>query len=239
MGIIVPIGGGDTLTGGTIKIDKNIIRMTGKKNPRMLYISTASDMEPRVSTPMIAHFRDLGCEMSKLNLILDDYTDEEIRNMVLDQDVIYVGGGDTIRLFHVFRSMKMDKYLHEAYEKGVILSGVSAGAQIWFTYGHSDSRSYYTHDWQYARVPCLGFVRGILSPHFSESRKILMDKMYEEGETLPGVGLDNGTALVIRDGVATPIRDDPEAKVRIYRHTEGGYEVCEPADREKFEMEVQ
>lgn len=236
MGIICAIGGGNTAAGETIKIDKNLIRMSGKKHPKLLYISTASDLEPKVSKPMITHFRDLGCEVSHLNLILDDFSDDEIHDMVVNTDIIYVGGGDTIRLYHVFRSMHVDKYLREAYEKGVILSGVSAGAQIWFTYGHSDSKSYYTHDWQYSKVRGLNFVPGIVSPHFAEHRKVLFDKMYEEGESYPGIAIDNGAAVVIRDGVGTPIRGIPDAKVRIYYPTATGYKVIEPADGEKFDL---
>ena len=236
MGIIVAIGGGETEKGETIKIDKNIMRMSGKKNPRLLYISTASDQEPKCSAPMIAHFKDLGCVVSHLNLILDDYTDEEIHRMILDEDIIYVGGGDTIRLYHVFRSLHVDRYLREAYDKGVILSGASAGAMIWFSYGHTDSRAYYTKDWQYCRIPCLGFVKALLSPHFAPHRKVLMDKMYEEGESFPGVALENRTCLVIRDGIATPYRDDPNAKVHIYYPTASGYRIWNPEDGEKFDL---
>ena len=236
MGIIVAIGGGETEAGETIKIDRNIIRMSGRSDPRLLYISTASEMEPKCSAPMIAHFTSLGCRVSHLNLILDNYTDEEIHGMILDQDIIYVGGGDTIRLYHVFRSLGVDKYLYEAYDRGVILSGASAGAMIWFSYGHTDSLAYYTKDWHYTRIPCLGFVRALLSPHFAPHRKVLMDKMYEEGESFPGVALENRTCLVIRDGVATPYRDDPNARVHIYYPTADGYRIWNPADGEKFDL---
>ena len=236
MGIIVAIGGGETTAGETVKIDRNIMRMSGKTEPRLLYISTASDLEPNVSAPMITHFTDLGCKVSHLNLILDDFTDDEIRSMIFSQDIIYVGGGDTIRLYHVFRSLGVDKYLREAHDRGIILSGASAGAMIWFSYGHTDSRSYYTKKWSYARIPCLGFVRALLSPHFAPHRKVLMDKMYEEGESFPGIGLENRTSLVIRDGVATTYRDDPEAKVHVYYPTASGYRIYYPQDGEKFEI---
>ena len=237
MGTIVAVGGGNIPAGETSKIDKTIIWLSGKKNPRLLYISTASDREPKVSTPMIAHFSDMGCDVSHLNLIIDSFTDDEIHKMIVDADIIYIGGGDTIRLYHVFRSTGVDRYLREAYDRGVILSGVSAGAMIWFSYGHTDSLAYYMSDWKYKRIPCLGYIPAILSPHFNDNRKKLLAELYEQGESFPALGLEDRTAMVFRDGVGTVIRDVPEANAYIYYPTaKGEVKIVVPAEGEKFDF---
>ena len=58
--------------------------------------------------------------------------------MILDADIIYVGGGDTVRMMEKWKEYNVNSYLKEAYEKGVVLSGISAGSICWFEFGHSD-----------------------------------------------------------------------------------------------------
>lgn len=77
--------------------------------------------------------------MESLCLITKQYTDEEIKNSILNADIIYVGGGDTLRMIKKWKAYKVDLYLKEAYEKGIVLSGISAGSICWFEFGHSDS----------------------------------------------------------------------------------------------------
>ena len=237
MGTIVAIGGGNVAAGETIKIDKTLRWLTGKKKPTMLFISTASPNEPRYSQSMIHHFSAMGFTVSHLNLILDSYADAEIRSMIVDSDIVYIGGGDSIRLYHVFRSMKIDCYLREAYDKGVILAGISAGAMIWFSYGHTDSLSFYTKDWSYSRFGCLGYIRALFSPHCSGERRADLDRMYKSGESFPGVALEDRTAMVYRDGVCTVIREDEGVNGYVYYPTaDGSYRVRIPQEKENFDL---
>ena len=80
-----------------------------------------------------------------------------------EQDIIFVGGGNTKSMLAVWREWKLDEILHKAYNKGTIMSGVSAGAICWFEKGITDS-------WKdrQAVLPCLGFVKGICCPHYDE-----------------------------------------------------------------------
>ncbi len=237
MGTIVAIGGGNVAAGETIKTDKTLKWLTGKKDPRMLFISTASPAEPRYSQSMIHHFSAMGFKVSHLNLILDSFDDTEIRSMIVDSDIVYIGGGDSIRLFHVLRSMRVDSYLREAYEKGVILAGISAGAMIWFSYGHTDSLSFYTKDWSYSRFGCLGYIKALFSPHCSGERRADLDRMYAAGESFPGVALEDRTAMVFRDGVCTLIREDPEVNGYVYYPTaSGSFRVHIPKEKESFDL---
>ncbi len=237
MGTIVAIGGGNVAAGETIKIDKTLKWLSGKKKPRLLFISTASPAEPRYSQSMIHHFSAMGCEVSHLNLILDGFAPVEIRSMIVDSDIVYIGGGDSIRLYHVFRSMNVDSYLREAYDKGVILAGISAGAMIWFSYGHTDSLSFYTKDWSYSRFAYLGYIKALFSPHCSGERRADLDTMYSSGESFPGVALEDRTAMVYRDGVCTVIRETPEVNGYVYYPTaDGSFKVHVPGEKENFDL---
>ena len=238
MGAIVLVGGGDHENGETLAIDKKIIELSGKENPKLLYISTASDSEPQYSEQMTSYFTSLGTKTEKLSLILDNYSAEEIRNKILSSDIIYVGGGDTIRLVYFWKALGVDKYLAEAYEKGIVLSGVSAGSQCWCNFGHTDSLSYYIRDWDFTRFPCLGFVPAVVSPHFSEKRRQSLTKWLENGETETCVALENGTALIYADNKASIVRGIPEANAHIYYPLGGGkYKEIIPRDGEFFSLD--
>lgn len=81
----------------------------------------------------------LGCNIDTLFLIYNDITEYEIQEKILWSNVIYVGGGDTVKMMDIWRDKKIDKYLKKAYENNIIFSVVSAGSICWFTKGHSDS----------------------------------------------------------------------------------------------------
>ncbi|NMB44205.1 MAG: type 1 glutamine amidotransferase-like domain-containing protein, partial [Clostridiales bacterium] len=87
-------------------------------------------------------FGELGCIVDALCLISNTYEDKEIYDKIISSDIIYVGGGDTARMMEKWREYKLDVYLVEAYNKGIVLSGLSAGSICWFMFGHSDSDSF-------------------------------------------------------------------------------------------------
>ncbi|MFC1953334.1 Type 1 glutamine amidotransferase-like domain-containing protein [Chloroflexota bacterium] len=151
MGKIVAIGGGEIGRQGypveTTGIDKEIIRLSGVVNPRLLFIPTAtSDAESYVEA-VHKHFgEDLGCTIDTLYLVKEKPGISEIRDKVLNANIIYVGGGNTLKMLKIWRNLGVDKILHEAYERNIVLSGLSAGAICWFRYGSSDSRKFANPD---------------------------------------------------------------------------------------------
>ena len=102
----------------------------------------------------------MGCKTSHIDFFKRTIKLEEHIN---EQDIIYVGGGNTKSMLAVWREWKLDEILHKAYINGTIMSGVSAGAICWFEKGITDSWK----DHQ-AIIPCLGFVKGICCPHYDE-----------------------------------------------------------------------
>jgi len=144
---IVAIGGGEIgrpeHSIETLKIDREIIRLSGKKQPKFLFIPTASiDAGDYVKVVNSYFGKKLGCAIDVLYLVNRKTSYQEIKNKILNSDIIYVGGGNTLKMLKLWRKLGVDKILAVAYKKGIVLSGVSAGAICWFKYGHSDSEKF-------------------------------------------------------------------------------------------------
>jgi len=141
---IVAIGGGEIKTRGTAAIGREIIRLSHKKNPRRLFIPTASSDSERYWKHVQEYFGNfLKCKTDVLFLIKEQPSKERIRRQISSADIIYVGGGNTLQMMRIWRRLGVDKLLISAYENGTVLSGISAGAICWFDSGHSDSMSFY------------------------------------------------------------------------------------------------
>ena len=204
--VVVAIGGGEIRTRGTTRIDREIIRLARKKNPRLLFIPTASSDSERYWQRAQKHFGQfLKCRTDVLFLLKDRPFKKEIRRKIRSADIIYVGGGNTLLMMRVWRRMGMDKLLKRAYERGTVLSGISAGAICWFDSGHSDSMSFYSpKKWKYINVRGLGLIKGIHCPHYnSMTRGIPRRKHFRKmiGKTGgSGIAIENNCAIVFVDG---------------------------------------
>ncbi len=122
--------------------------------------------------------------------------------MIAAADIVYVGGGNTLRMMKLWRRRGVDRMLMKAAADGTVLAGVSAGAICWCTAGVSDSRSFNAHDgtWPYIAVRGLGLINVLLSPHHDGDpgrgnglRRLVRTKR------LVGVGLDDCAALELVD----------------------------------------
>lgn len=224
MKTIVAIGGGEIGRPGypveTTKIDQEIIRLTGKKNPRLLFIPTASSDSAGYIETVKKHFgQRLGCKVDTLLLIQEKLTYRQIQNKVLSSDIVYVGGGNTLKMLKVWRKHKLDKILRLAYRKGIILSGLSAGAICWFRFGSSDFISLGKKmKTVYSRINGLNFFPLTVSPHHlrERDRKKALIKIMKK---TPGVGiaLDDYSALEIIDNSFRIITSKPQARVhKVY-----------------------
>jgi dipeptidase E len=170
-GAIIAIGGGEIRRGGTPAIDREIVRLARKKKPKLLFIPTASSDAPLYCKRIQQHFGDLlKCKVESLLLLKNPPSRQRIRKQILSADIIYVGGGNTLMMMRLWRRLGVDKALKQAYEKGVVLSGISAGSICWFDSGHSDSMSFYNpRKWKYINVKGLGLIHGTHCPHYDGS----------------------------------------------------------------------
>jgi len=190
---IIAIGGGEIGRPGfpveTTKIDKEIIKLSGKKNPRLLFIPTASQDAERYIEMVKKHFgKKLGCKVDILYLIKNKLSRKEIAKKILSSDIVYVGGGNTLRMMNVWRNSGVDKLLKKAYEKGIVLSGLSAGSICWFNYGCSDSRKFKNKKLKFIKVKGLGFINAFNCPHY-DTEKTRKKSLKEMMKKIPGVAI--------------------------------------------------
>ena len=161
---IVAIGGGGFGRSlGSLEIEKYIISLINKKRPKICFIPTASGDSSLYKLNFYRAFSKLDCITSHIDFFSRT---ENLEKKVLNQDIIYVGGGNTKSMLAVWKEWNLHKILCNAYEKGIVMSGVSAGAICWFEKGITDSYAE-----ELAMIDCLGFVKGIACPHFDEEKE--------------------------------------------------------------------
>jgi dipeptidase E len=203
---IVAIGGGDLTAAGTTAIDREIIRLSGRKHPTALFVPTASADSETYARRFVDHFGGfLKCKTEVLRLVHDAPARREIVARIFSADIIYVGGGNTLAMMRLWRRLGVDRLLRTAYDQGIVLSGISAGAICWFDSGHSDSMSFYDpQNWKYINVKGLGLLRGIHCPHYNgvtrgvPRRRNFQEMIRRIGGT--GIAIENHCAIEFLDG---------------------------------------
>ena len=158
--IIAIGGGGFGREIKDLKIEKYIVDQSKAKTPKICFIPTATGDDQAYIDTFYKAFNSLGCKTSHINFFKRTIN---LKEHILDQDIIYVGGGNTKSMLAVWKEWGLDKILFEAYKNKIIMSGVSAGAICWFKKGITDS-------WKdnQATLDCLNFVDGVCCPHYDE-----------------------------------------------------------------------
>ena len=190
MGIIVAIGGGEIAQHETLAIDKEIIRLSGKKRPTVLFIPTASsDAQGYIDTFTDYYGKFLNCNVNVLKLINQHIDAKEISEKIFSSDIIYVGGGNTLMMMTLWRKLGIDKMLKKAYTEGIVLCGISAGAICWFKFGNSDSRRFKNSKAPLIKVSGLSLLDGLLCPHYHSIKydKDRVPSLKEMMEKRPGL----------------------------------------------------
>ena len=238
---IVAIGGGappwDFGKGGTrpgiTPISREIIRLSGKKHPRLLFLPTALDDDGRYIKAMENHFgKRLGCRVRTLYLAKRKPGIVEIRREIFRSDILYVGGGNTLKMITRWKRLGVIRVLEEARRQGKVLSGVSAGAICWFRQGNSDSRKFKNPKAKLIKVTGLGFIRALACPHYDadKDRKPQLKTMMKK---TPGVAIaiDNCAALEVVGDQCRAIASKPKAGVYRVFWKRGKY-IREKVSRE-------
>lgn len=222
---IIAIGGGRLRATGkqkpqTTAIDEAVISATGKRRPRTLFIPTASLDDPEYCEAFKRHYgQRLGCQIETLLLYREAPTRKTIRESILHADLIYVGGGNTLRMMMLWRRLGIDRYLNQARKQNTVLAGLSAGALCWFRYGNSDSRKFSDPDNNtLIRVSGLDFVRAACCPHYDvESRRRPALKAMMKKTPGIAVALDNCAAIEI---------DTDRFRIITSKRRAAAYRVC-------------
>ncbi|MFC1842885.1 Type 1 glutamine amidotransferase-like domain-containing protein [Candidatus Dependentiae bacterium] len=189
----------------TQKIDEEIIKLSGKKNPRLLFLPTASWDSNIYVDDVKNHFgKRLGCVVDVLYLVHRESTKKEIEEKILGADIIYVGGGNTLMMMCLWRKLGVDKVLERVYKNGIVLSGISAGSICWFESGLSDSKRFKSLDEQLIKVSGLGLIGAFNCPHY-HSELYAKDRAFSLKETMKKTP---GVAIAVDDFCAFEIVDD-------------------------------
>ena len=227
---IVAIGGGEigrpNKEGGrylieTREIDREIVRLSGKAHPKALFLPTASGDSPGYFTTFQRYYGgQLGCKTDVLYLIKNRPSKEETREKILSSDIIYVGGGNTLRMLKLWRRLGVDKILEEAGNKGIVLSGLSAGDICWFDYANSASMRFGPEKkFKMIMLKGLGFIPLMSCPHYDveKNRHSSLRKMVQKiGRT--SIALENCAAIEIVDTQYRIVTSLKTAKAyRVYK----------------------
>jgi dipeptidase E len=186
-------GGGFGSTGRDHALDAYIAELAGPDRPKICLLPTASGDPKEQITRFNATFRRLGCEPSHLALFrLGDQPEVELREHLLAQDAIYVGGGSLANLLAIWRTHGLDGVLREAWDAGILLCGVSAGSMCWFEAGVTRSHG------EPRPTAGLGFLAGSNCVHFANdaARRPRYHAAMLAGALPGGWGVPDGTALV-------------------------------------------
>ena len=193
--IIAIGGGGFGRVIRDLKIETYIKDQCKLENPKICFIPTATGDDKDYIHNFYKAFDSLGCKTSHIDLFKRTI---DLRSHILDQDIVYVGGGNTKSMLAVWREWGLDVILKEAYNKNIILSGVSAGAICWFDKGITDS-------WKesQATLNCLGFVSGVCCPHYDEEPERIpyVKKILTENQVNEVYAIEGYAALHIIDDV--------------------------------------
>jgi peptidase E len=203
-----------------VALHQYLLDLTGLERPRVCFIGTASGDNHEYIASFYAFFARRA-EASHLGLF--DRRVDDIGAFLGDQDVIYVGGGNTANMLAIWRTHGVDRALKDAWENGVILSGPSAGAVCWFEAGTTDSFG-----------PEIGalrdgmrFLKGSFCPHYdSESlRRPRYQELVGSGALPDGYAADDSVALLFagRD-LAEAVAVLPETRAFRVERTRGGVE---------------
>jgi dipeptidase E len=218
---IVAIGGGGfSMEPDNPALDRHVLSLARSRRPRVCFVPTASGDAEGYVARFYRAFAAHDCRPSDLQLFARGVAD--LRAFVLEQDVIYVGGGSTANLLAVWRTHGLDRILAEAWEAGIVLCGVSAGMNCWFGASVTDS-------FDLARLAPLddglGFVPGSACPHYDgeERRRPVFHDLVSSGALPDGWAADDGAALVFAGtALEEVVASRPDAAGYRVERTPGG-----------------
>jgi dipeptidase E len=126
-------GGGFSMESGNPLLDDYVLGLCPAERPRVCFLPSASGDADHYVVRFYRAFPADRCEASHISLFRREQGPEDLREHLLSQNLIYVGGGSVISLLGVWRAHGIDEILREAWEAGVVLCGLSAGSLCWFS----------------------------------------------------------------------------------------------------------
>jgi dipeptidase E len=185
---IVGLGGGGDTPEQTSLLHDYVLGLTGKRRPRVLFIPTAAADSESYGFWFYERF---ARRAEPSTLLTFPWPPRNLREVVLEQDAIYVSGGNTANMLAIWRVHGIDVLLREAWENGIVLFGASAGMICWFEAGVTDSFGP-----ELAGLDCLGFLPGSACPHYDgEEHRRPRYRQLVDGGFPEGVAAEDGVGL--------------------------------------------
>jgi dipeptidase E len=187
-------GGGFTMEPSNPLLDDFVLGLCEQREPRILFLPTASGDESAQITAFHARFGDRVCEARHLSLFRLRDERRSLREVVLEADIVYAGGGSMRNLLAIWRAHELHETLIRAWERGVILAGLSAGAMCWFQAGVTRSSG------PPEPIAGLSLLAGSLTVHADgEPERLPVWLAHVRDGSLPGGwALDDGVGLLFR-----------------------------------------
>lgn len=190
---IIAIGGGGFTHETYPELDDFCLKQTGRTQPRIAFIGTASRDDPT----KIARFKSRFAEVSEAQIHLPmSLTATELAHSLASVDLIYVGGGNTEEMVNTWRSNEWDRVLGDACRSGVTLAGVSAGAVCWF-----DAFLFSSGQGPMRPLAGLGLIPMGACPHYSTEtdRSAALHKAVATGKMPTTLAIDDGAAVAFEN----------------------------------------
>jgi len=222
LGQIVAMGGGGfSMEPDNPLLDNYILGLSPAEQPKICFIPTASGDSDKYIVRFYTAFMQRQCVPAHLSLFNPPTAD--LRSYVLEQDILYVGGGNTKNLMALWKAWGLDQILREAWEGGRILAGLSAGSICWFEEGVTDSIP-----GSLSVLNCLGFLKGSNCPHYDgeAQRRPAYHQLLATGQIRNGYAAEDGVGLhFVGDKLEQIVSSRPHAKA--YRLERSGEMISE------------
>jgi dipeptidase E len=194
--------------------------LTGKKRPKLLYLPTAS---ADGQSGIIAWYKTCApvdvYPLVQESFIASSRQAQSWEDALLSVDGIVASGGNTLNQQAIWKAQGIDVILRQAWDRGIVLGGASAGSLCWFEEGTTDSRPK-----QLTTVTCLGFLKGSHCPHYDREpdRRPLYQKLIASGEMKPGYACDNDAGIYFEDNVVKRVVATRTGAKAYYVSASGG-----------------
>jgi dipeptidase E len=213
-------GGGFSMEAGNPLLDEYVLSISGAERPRVCFLPTASGDADHYIVRFYRAFSAGRCEPSHVSLFRRDGGPAELATHLLQQDVIYVGGGSVISLLGTWCAHGIDLMLRAAWEAGAVLTGLSAGSLCWFDHGitafHGEAKP----------VRGLGMLPFSNAVHYDDEKRRCAYRAAIVDGMPTGFGVGNGAALhFVGTELARVVASRPDALA--YRVAAEGREVIE------------
>jgi peptidase E len=172
-------------------------QLTGKTRPRICYLPTASADSDSSILGFYQACAPLNVEPFAQKMYIESLSQTQgFDEVLLSMDAIVVSGGNTLNQQAIWKAQGVDVILRQAWDRGIVLGGASAGSLCWFEEGTTDSRPK-----ALSIVKCMGFLKGSHSPHYDgePGRRPLYHQLILSGQMKPGFACDNDAGIYFED----------------------------------------